>query len=147
MTAAGWLSLAGVAVALAGLVFTLARARAADITTLHDRITKLATEMTGRAVALETKVELFWRSVSLPAAAVLHSPHPEHARRDALLESLMAGRLDVVEAAELARMVEEIRADPAVPAVEQLAAGAVLGYLAAKFGLPGAAAGSVHDGS
>lgn len=137
MTTAGWLSLAGVGVALAGLVFTLARARAGDIAALHDRITRLATEMAGRAATLETKVDVFWRSVTLPAAALLHSPHPEHARRDELLEALMAGRLGVGEAAELARLVEEMRADPATSPVEQLAAGSVLGYLAAQFGLPG----------
>jgi hypothetical protein len=139
-----WISGGGVGLAAASLAFTVARARSGSAAALHrritaveldlrDRIESMGREMASRAVALETKVDVFWRTVTISAAQVLHSPHPEHARRDALLEALMAGRLDLAGAAELARLVDAVREDEAAADGERLAAGQVLGYLRAVF--------------
>lgn len=145
MTPRDWLALGGTAISLAGLIVVLNRGRAAALDKVADsvvalerdvgrRLDAVVRDMTGRASALETKVEVFWRTVTVQAAAVLHSPHPEHARRDALLEELMAGGLGIRDAAELASLVQPVLADPAASAAERLAAANVLGYLQAMFG-------------
>lgn len=145
MKAAPWIALG---VSILGLTWTVlwstGQARAGDrgklanrIQAVDDRVTTLATEMTDRGARLETKVEILFRSVTVSAAQVLHSPHPEHARRDELLEQLMAGDMGLAEAAELAGLVDELLSDrvrPPTPA-QRLAAGQVLGYLAARFGV------------
>jgi hypothetical protein len=46
--------------------------------------------LTDRTVALETKVDVFWKNVALNLAQILHSPNPARAHVDALLEKLMA---------------------------------------------------------
>lgn len=129
MTPGAWVAVAGVVIALAGLVATGRRNRGLDRRGMHEQINTLGQRIT----ALETKVDVFWRSVAFPAASALHSPHPEFARRDALLEALMDGRLDLAGAAELAGMVEQVRDDEAAPTVDRLAAGQVLGYLTVKY--------------
>jgi hypothetical protein len=140
-----WLGIAGTAISLAGFLVVLNRGRAAALEKVADglatlgrdtnrRLDAMVRDMTARAVALETKVEVFWRTVTVQAAAVLHSPHPEHARRDVLLEALMVGRLGIRDAAELADLVQPVLDDPEVTAAERLAAANVLGYLAAMFG-------------
>lgn len=145
MTLRDWLAVAGTTISLAGLVVVLNRGRVAALEKVADsvatlerdvnrRLDAMVRDMTARAATLETKVEVFWRTVTVQAAAVLHSPHPEHARRDALLEALMAGRLGIRDAAELAALIQPVLDDPGSTAAERLAAANVLGYLAAMFG-------------
>ncbi len=145
MTARDWVGIAGVALTLAGLIVGASRARSAKVEQLGKDLAALEREMnrrldaivrdvTARGAALETKVEVFWRHVALPAAQVLHSPDPAHARRDWLLEALMGRRLDLAGAVELAGLVEEVFDDPGVTDAERIAAGQVLGYLQVMFG-------------
>lgn len=86
-----------------------------------------------RLTAAETKIDLFWRGLSVDAARVLHSPHPEWARRDSLLEGFMAHRLAAEEAAELGEMLLEVfdnhEADPG----QRMAAAVVLKFLHSEF--------------
>ena len=145
MTLRDWVPIVGVAVSLAGLAVVLSRGRAATLDQIRAsvialekdmdrRLDALIRDVTARGAALETKVEVFWRHVALPAAQVLHSPDPAHARRDALLEALMARRLDLDGAVELAGLVEEVFDDPDTTDAERIAAGQVLGYLQVMFG-------------
>lgn len=68
-----------------------------------------------RVAVLETKIEVFWRSVAMDAAKIIHSPDPDRAHIDALLDSFMAGTMTPVEEIELRAILEVIRDyDPAV---------------------------------
>lgn len=120
---------------MAGLLLVLNRGRAAALARVADQVNALDRDTAGRFATLEVKIEVFWRTVALPAAAVLHSPHPEHARRDILLERLMAGHLELQEAIELAKLVEAALEAAVTSQTERLAAGNILGYLQAVFGV------------
>lgn len=61
-----------------------------------------------RLARLETKVEVFWKSVALDAAKILHTPHPENARRDDLLEKFTDGSITREELEELIRTLNKI---------------------------------------
>lgn len=61
-----------------------------------------------RLSALETKVDLWWRGLSVDAARILHSPDPAKARQDALLERFMDGVITGDEAVELVGLLQEI---------------------------------------
>lgn len=97
------------------LAYTVHRAGRTDTSDLADRLARL-----------ETKVEVFWRQVSFTAAQALHSPHPEHARRDWLLEGYMAGKLAPEEMGELVRELERVQAKHDASTAEVLAAGILL---------------------
>jgi hypothetical protein len=109
-------------VAVAAFLLTMTRGRRAETQALTERLAKL-----------ETKVDVFWRGVSFDAARLLHSPHPEFARRDELLERFQAQNLTAAEARELATMMsavlEERKSDPG----QQMAASVILRYLAAWY--------------
>lgn len=97
------------------LAFTVHNGRRADTAQLADRLARL-----------ETKVEVFWRSVSFSAAAALHSPRPEHAERDRLLEGYMSGTLTGDQLGELVKELQRIDADHHASTADKLAAGILL---------------------
>jgi hypothetical protein len=72
---------------------------------VSDRLSNIADRMT----AVETKTEVFWRSVAIDVAKVLHSPVPERAHIDKLLEKLMAGKLNDADKRELETILVAIR--------------------------------------
>lgn len=117
-------SSAGVAVALASLLWNARSASSRDMATLADRLARL-----------ETKVDLFWQGVAVKLAGLLHSPHPEHARRDYLIESFMDGSITVVELAELVEALELIKNDHGADTGAQVAAAVVLEFIAMRYGL------------
>ncbi len=86
-----------------------------------------------RLIAVETKIDLFWRGLSLDAARVLHSPHPQWARRDALLEAFMAHRLASDEAAELGALLLDVFDDHEADPGQRMAAAVVLKYLHGEY--------------
>lgn len=61
-----------------------------------------------RIARMETKVEVFWKDVSFDAAKILHTPHPENARRDYLLERFLAQQITSEELAELVITLKKI---------------------------------------
>jgi hypothetical protein len=76
-----------------------------DIAKLHDR----QGAVLDRITVLETKMEVFWKNVALDVARVLHSPNPERAHVDELLEAFMNGNLSPGERHDLKRLLVEIR--------------------------------------
>lgn len=58
---------------------------------------------------IETKMDVFWRNVALDMARTLHSPHPERAHVDKLLEDLADGIITPAGRAELQRILEYMR--------------------------------------
>jgi hypothetical protein len=61
-----------------------------------------------RMVRLETKVEVFWKNVSFDAAKILHTPHPENARRDYLLEQFVSQQITRDQLVELIMLLKDI---------------------------------------
>lgn len=111
-------------VAFISLVLVTARARTTDVVKVAERL-----------VVLETKIDVFWRGVSLDAAKLLHSPHEKWAERDILLERFIAGTLTMDEAAKLATMLDDILADDDGDPAEVMAASLVRRYLLAAYGI------------
>lgn len=62
-----------------------------------------------RVTVLETKIEVFWKSVAMDAAKIIHSPDPRRAHIDALLESFMSGTMTPGEEEELRGILAVIR--------------------------------------
>lgn len=62
-----------------------------------------------RLSTLETKMDLFWRSVAIDAAKILHHPEPSRFRVDELLDKFMAERISPAESTELRGYLEIIR--------------------------------------
>ncbi|AVT38816.1 hypothetical protein [Plantactinospora sp. BB1] len=118
------LAVAGVStlVAVAAFLLTLLRGRREETRALAERLARL-----------ETKVDVFWRGVSFDAARLLHSPHPEFARRDRLLERFQEGVLTSAEARELARMMAAVLNDRRADPGHHVAASVILRYLAAWY--------------
>jgi len=89
-----------------------------------------------RITALEVKTDVFWTGLMKDAATILHHPHAEHARRDELLEKLLAHELDDEEMLELrGRLVYAIGgAETVGDPGEQLAASILLRLLDAEVG-------------
>lgn len=57
---------------------------------------------------METKIEIFWKDVSFDAAKILHTPHPENARRDYLLEQFVSQQIKREELTELIGLLKLI---------------------------------------
>ena len=118
MTLVAGLSVASVLVAIIALVISAVRRRETDTTALAERLARL-----------ETKVDVFWRGVSFDAARMLHSPHPQFAERDRLLEKFLAETLTGPDAAKLGRMMSAVLDDHASDPGQRMAASVVLRYL------------------
>lgn len=75
---------------------------------LQDQASRTGTIL-DRLTALETKMEVFWRSVAMDAAKIIHSPDPRRAHVDALLEAFMNGTLSPGDEQDLRAILENIR--------------------------------------
>ena len=62
-----------------------------------------------RVIAIETKIDVVWQSISIDMARILHHPEPTRLRVDELLDILMAGTLTQAEANELSQYLSIIR--------------------------------------
>ena len=76
-----------------------------DIRTQNDRIGT----MLDRLAVLETKTEVFWRSVAMDAAKIIHSPDPRRKHIDELLDAFMNGKITPDQEAELRNVLEVMR--------------------------------------
>lgn len=64
-----------------------------------------------RLVAIEVKIDVFWKNVAFDAAKILHTPHPENKRRDELLELFVEGKIKREELKELIIILKGILED------------------------------------
>lgn len=111
MSASDWIAVAGIiATPVIGFVIWLV--------SISNRVGKL-----------ETKVEIFWKLVSLDAAKVLHSPHPERERLDQLIEAYVAGSITKSENVEMIAILQEIINNSLAPCGERLAASTLMHVL------------------
>lgn len=70
-----------------------------------------------RLAILETKIEVFWKSVAMDAAKIIHSPDPRRAHIDALLEAFMDGTITSDQVIELRKILAFLRDwEPGTPA-------------------------------
>lgn len=61
-----------------------------------------------RLTRVEVKVDVFWKDVAFDAARILHTPHPENARRDYLIEQLLSQNITRSELEELVETLKKI---------------------------------------
>jgi len=64
-----------------------------------------------RIVAIEVKIDVFWKNVAFDSAKILHTPHPENARRDELLELFVEGMISRDQLRELIILLKTIIED------------------------------------
>lgn len=75
---------------------------------IHDQNAKMGAIL-DRLAVMETKIEVFWRSVAMDAAKIIHSPDPRRAHIDRLLESFMNGTMTTEEESDLRKVLVTIR--------------------------------------
>jgi hypothetical protein len=104
-----WLPIAAILISLIGLIYTFLRNQRTDDAELKKALDVLS----ARVVAVETKIEVFWKGVSYSAAEALHSPD-DHLGIDKLIDKFRHGRLrDEHEIATFKQAMQNIvDADP-----------------------------------
>lgn len=93
-------------------------------------------DLYGRVVKLETKMEFLisgWKSSARDSADILHSPDPNHAERDRLLEAFRDDRINGEDLLKLARMMRETVGNPEERETVRLAASNVLRAIEALY--------------
>lgn len=95
-----------------GLVVTQTR-QTQDLHELADRMGRVL----DRLSVMETKIEVFWKSVAMDAAKIIHSPDPRRAHIDALLDAFTEGTITTQQASELKTILVFLRDwEPGKPA-------------------------------
>lgn len=104
------------------------------LTPIRDDLAKGDTRM----AVLETKIEVYWRTVMGNGIDVIHSPDPGRAHVDDLLEKLRNGAITKDELMQLKHLLRQIRnwepgqpSDFPIKQGEQFAAGGVLAAIEA----------------
>lgn len=107
--------LAGVAVGLSSLLYTVISKRGTDIQGMKERLS-----------SVETKISLFWGVMEKQAAAILIKP--THYERDEMIERYLRGELNERETEEFIEMLQAINSDKNASPGDRLAA-ATLGAI------------------
>lgn len=89
-----------------------------------------------RLTVLETKIDVFWKSVSFSSAQALHSPHTP--QFDRLIELFQQERLDDQQLVEFKRMLREVVDDPNETSFRKKSALEVLALIHIRFEVAGA---------
>lgn len=80
-----------------------------DLVNADSRMADRLGTVISRVEVLDTKMEVFWKSVALDAAKILHSPNPARRHVDELLEELMNGTITATRKRELRGILEHVR--------------------------------------
>ena len=104
--------------------YTISRNRGGDITAIRERIT-----------AVETKVDVFWRSICVDAARILHSPDPRLAARDELIDKFLAETISRAELTEFIEILKLVLDDHDSIAGDRLAASIILRSIESRYSL------------
>ena len=89
--------------------FSAEKFTSADVRSRLDRIERITEKTVPRLDVLEAKIDVFWRNVAYDAARILHSPHPDRAELDTLLEAFQENKLDPSGMEKLVRKLEEVK--------------------------------------
>lgn len=92
-------------------------------------------QMSNRIIVLETQVGAFWHNISVNLATVLHSPHPEHFRRDQLIELLQDGKLTLKDATEMISLLRKAINDDESAQSERAVAAILLSAIQQLYGI------------
>lgn len=103
MSATAYIPLLAVIVAIISIYFSQRNFSK----TVQENMKRHSEEVSNRIVALEVKIDVFWRGVAFDQAKILHQPHPKWARRDALLEKLLSQEITNEELVELREMLQD----------------------------------------
>lgn len=90
----------------------------AELRIINERGTQGMESIAQRVGVLETKMDVFWRTVAYDAAQVLHSPHEGRRELDRLLEAFRAKSLTTEEVPVLLGKLDRIRTAHAGDIVE-----------------------------
>jgi hypothetical protein len=104
--------------------YTISRNRTGDIIALRERI-----------ATIETKIEVFWRTVCVDAARILHSPDPRLARRDELIEKFLAETMSRTELSEFIEMLQHLIDDHDAAPGDRLAASIIFRGIESRYAL------------
>lgn len=98
----------------------------------EDKATKKEfSDLKTEVAIMQKQMEVFWKNVSFGAASILHSPHPENARTDYLLDQFRGNKITLKEERELIEILENIlHSEEKTPQAN--AANSLLAYLKAK---------------
>lgn len=110
-------------IAIAGIVVPTILGFIAWLVTIANRVSKL-----------ETKMEVFWKAVSIDAAKILHSPHPERERLDQLIDAYVNGNIRTNELTEMRGQLLTIVDNGSTPCAERLLASMLMRVIEARFG-------------
>jgi len=89
-----------------------------------------------RVSSLETKMEGvwdFWKQAARDAAKILHTPHPENARRDFLIEQFVDEKITNSEIEELIEILQDILDDNGRAFGERSSASTLLRFIEKRF--------------
>jgi hypothetical protein len=87
--------------------------------------------ITSRIIAIETKIEIFWKGVSYSAAQALHSPHTP--ALDELIEKFQRDQIDDAELSEFKKKLSEIENDEGETPFRRKAASEVLTLIRIRY--------------
>lgn len=104
MAVSDYISLGAVVVSVFTFIYALKKSNSDKI---EDSIEKLKLDVQD----LKTKMEVFWKNVSFDAARNLHTPHPDNARRDYLLEQYVDEKITRDELIELVKLLDKVILD------------------------------------
>lgn len=105
-----------------GLLYTILHNRGNDFEALKKELRDGHGSLSMRVVTLETQIAVFWKGVTVDMGKFLHSPHPEHARMDYLLEKFEEETIELEEMKELVLRLKDRLRDPHSKTPDQLAA-------------------------
>lgn len=129
----------GILLSLISLAYAMLRARGADATATEHRFTKIEAVLEpiagagSRLSVLENQMALLWKNVGFAASTALHSPHPERAELDSLIEKFQREELDWAEIGQFRTILQELQKDEHGDKGERLAAGMMLAVLEVKY--------------
>lgn len=94
--------------------------------TIEKELRDLHNPLEFRLIKIETRLEPFWQKMSTAMGNVLHSPHPENARMDYLIEQFQAERITLDEMKELIGRLKAMKDDRHDESPKQMAAAFML---------------------
>lgn len=134
------ISLVGLALAVDARRYSRRRDSSTDMQKKIDECVRDGlSSVVARVIAIETKIEIFWRGVSFSSAQALHSPHTP--ALDALIEKFQRDQIDDAELVEFKGILREIAEDEGETAFKRKSALEVLTLIKIRYEIKSEAVG------
>lgn len=118
-----------VVVSLLALGYAVTRNNKTDAETFKKEIRDSVVSVDKRVAVVEFQNALFLKNLTITMGNVLHSPHPEDAETDYLIEQLQAGQITEDEKAKLIQWLGKLNAEHHHKTVKTVAAGFMMAML------------------